>query len=906
MNDEDTTSGPSISDSNQEKETSQENELGETEEEPLSESSSDSEDEDEDEDNEEPVLKYHRLSGTLSDTLRKDAVSIMAVSDRFLALGTHWGVVHILDMSGNNVKRFDCHSACVNDVCIDTTGEFVASASDDGKVVINSLYTPEVFPFKHRRPVKCVALEPDYSRKPSRNHVSGGTGEELILTGKGWFSSVDTVIGSGEGAVWAVQWRNNYIAWANDAGVKLYDVIAGQKFAYIDRPAGSPRPDLFRCNLCWKDDETIMIGWADSVKIGVIKDRSNAKSAPLGGIPLAANITLPTKYVEIICEFRTDFIVSGIAPLRGQIVLLSFITHSQEDRHVDTIAESSSSNEGQANLLSNPPEIHVVDLNGDHVANDVVSLFGYEHYRANDYRLAFLPSATSPLDTTFYIVSPKDIVVAKPRDLDDHIEFLVSRARYEEALAAVESATVTKKEVDGSVYQGRMKMEDVVAIGLKYLTSLMDDGNFDQVAAMSPKILRQDPKLWEQWVYTFIGVNKLPIILPYIPFKDVRLNKAVYEMVLSRFIETDPQTFLKLIKLWPHELYNSSTVADGAEALLQNPVHANNKYLLEAAVDLCQNAKRFDRALIYGLKLRTPSILDLVVPHNLFQTLQMNAKLLMEYDMDQAINDEDILGSRLWTGKDEGFGGNDQILDESVRILRRAGLQQGVALLVENTDRAPVPSVVKELSGSRKSLHVYLDALYRFDQHEGIQYHTAQVELYADFDPTRLLGFLKSPAMYKIQPAYELCELRDLVPEMVYLLGKMGNNRKALLLVIERLGDVKQAIDFAKEQNDDELWDDLIKYSMDKPPFIVGLLENLGSHVDPIKLIRNIPEGLAIPNLQASLIKIMTDYGIQMSLREGCGKILVSDAVKLMESLYLSQKTAISFNGRELQCDLVR
>ena len=33
---------------------------------------------------------------------------------------------------------------------------------------------------------------------------------------------------------------------------------------------------------------------------------------------------------------------------------------------------------------------------------------------------------------------------------------------------------------------------------------------------------------------------------------------------------------------------------------------------------------------------------------------------------------------------------------------------------------------------------------------------------------------------------------RDLVPEMVFLLGRMGNNKKALNLIIERLGDVNR------------------------------------------------------------------------------------------------------------------
>lgn len=52
---------------------------------------------------------------------------------------------------------------------------------------------------------------------------------------------------------------------------------------------------------------------------------------------------------------------------------------------------------------------------------------------------------------------------------------------------------------------------------------------------------------------------------------------------------------------------------------------------------------------------------------------------------------------------------------------------------------------------------------------------------------------------------------------MVFILGRMGNNKKALMLIINRLGDVQRAIDFAKEQKDDDLWEDLLTYSMDKP-----------------------------------------------------------------------------------------
>jgi hypothetical protein len=55
------------------------------------------------------------------------------------------------------------------------------------------------------------------------------------------------------------------------------------------------------------------------------------------------------------------------------------------------------------------------------------------------------------------------------------------------------------------------------------------------------------------------------------------------------------------------------------------------------------------------------------------------------------------------------------------------------------------------------------------------------------------------------------------VPEQVFLLGRMGDNMRALNLIIERLDDVNRAIDFAKEQNDDDLWENLFRYSETRP-----------------------------------------------------------------------------------------
>lgn len=66
------------------------------------------------------------------------------------------------------------------------------------------------------------------------------------------------------------------------------------------------------------------------------------------------------------------------------------------------------------------------------------------------------------------------------------------------------------------------------------------------------------------------------------------------------------------------------------------------------------------------------------------------------------------------------------------------------------------------------------------------------MELYAEFDYPKLLEFLRASHYISLEKAYKICEQRDLVPEMVFILGRMGNNKKALMLIIERLEDVQR------------------------------------------------------------------------------------------------------------------
>jgi hypothetical protein len=52
------------------------------------------------------------------------------------------------------------------------------------------------------------------------------------------------------------------------------------------------------------------------------------------------------------------------------------------------------------------------------------------HQRTADVREGGPAAEYSAADNLSYVVSPRDIVIAKPRDLDDHVAWLLERQRY--------------------------------------------------------------------------------------------------------------------------------------------------------------------------------------------------------------------------------------------------------------------------------------------------------------------------------------------------------------------------------------------------------------------------------------------------------------------------------------------
>ncbi|KZC05745.1 Vacuolar protein sorting-associated protein 41 like protein [Dufourea novaeangliae] len=729
------------------------------------------------------------MRNDLEHILQNDAASCIAVHPKFLCLGSHWGMIHLLDHQGNNIH-------------------------DDGKIFIYGLYSKENnHNMSMGRLMKSIAIDPNYYKGGSaRRFITGD--DKLALYEKTFLSRMKfTLLCEAEGGLRSVAWTGHFVAWASDTGVRVYDLNARCSLGLMKWTRSADAvPEHYRCNLRWSDSRTLLIGWVDIVRICQIRKRS---------LQEMVNRNLPEYGVDSVATFQVDFYISGIAPLENQLVLLGCLKELDE------------------NGKSQRPTLHVVEPKCQDfsiVCANSLTLRGYKEYSCNDYHLDCLKE-----ENRFFIVSPKDIVVASLYDADDRIEWLLSHGKFEQALEAV------------TINNGKnCKRHTLVNIGRVYLDHLLACGKYDEAGKLCLKVLGRDKKLWEEEVYKFARVHQLRSISSYLPRGVVTLDPSIYEMVLYEYLKMDPKGFLQLVKEWSPTLYNVAAVLNGV--LEHRLVNSQQNVLLEALAILYIHDEKYDKALAVYLQLRHKDVFKLIKKYQLYHTVCDMIEGLMDLDAEQAI--------KLFL------------------------------------DKVPSEIVVHGLQHNQRYLYLYLDELDKKDTKDSKgKYHGLLVRLYADYCRDKLLPLLRRSNSYPIQQAFDICSQRQFYSEMVYLLGRIGNTSEALALMTGKLNDMESAIAFCQERNDEELWNDLIKYSLDKPQAITFLLQKIGTYVDPSLMVLKIKPSLEIPGLKKALVKMMCDYNLQVSVQEGCKKILSNDYFNLHERLVKCHQKGIFIDG---------
>ena len=541
------------------------------------------------------------------------------------------------------------------------------------------------------------------------------------------------------------------------------------------------------------------------------------------------------------------------------------------------------------------------------------------------------------------IQSPYDCILAIKRDKSDHLAWLLERKEYARAWELVDShpeivgpgdaasgvgtdasQASTPSKAQGSLAdffaddsasqrsgvraQTSAAEKEKKRIGEQWLQQLVSASRWEEAGAVAGKVLGTSSR-WEHWVWTFAQADKFDEITPYIPSTSrARLPGVVYEVILGHYVAANPRRLAELLEEWDPslDLFDAGSVIKAIEARVGSEDDVDDggeewRTLMEALAKLYLADGRAKEAL--NCWIRT-------------QNAEKAFELIREENLMDVVAPEDVPGLlMLRVSKDMTKSARLSELEDATR--------EAVQLLAGEAHRGSLmpATVIRQLQKKgpnfRPFIFFYLRTLWngtnrdddtathlhrRFDHHRKIldeghalveDHADLAVELFSQYDRDLLMTFLRASEVYNYETAAATCERLHYIPELVYVLSKMGQTKRALFLIIGDLGDVKQAIDFTKENPD--LWDDLLEYSMDKPQFIRGLLEEVGTAIDPVELVRRIPEGLEIEGLREGVQKMFREYDIQFSISEGVARVLRGEVVVGMETLRAGQRKGVRF-----------
>lgn len=803
-----------------------------------------------------PLLKYTRLNKLPTNFFKRDSISACLFHEDFFAFGTHAGLLHLTLPDFTPIQTVKLHRSSI--LSIHSDGNYFATGSIDGTVaigLIEDLSTVTSFDFK--RPIQAVVLDSDY--KSSATFVSGGMAGEVILSQRNWLGNrIDTVLAKGQGPIMGIFTVDDVILWMNDAGITFCSIHSRAHLLNVPFPTDDKeeaRPALYRPHVHFPESDRIIVGWGDHVWMFKVSLKTNGEYGKnFGSILSSAASSLravPDKKVELEHYFRIRIHMAGIASFKDdQIMCLGF--------EVDDIENK---------LAAKIPELEIIDtVSGEEIYNDEVVSKNYQNLSLNDYHLGKHIGKTSP---EYFFISASDCIHVQVFSLKDHFDWYVQRENYLKAWEVGKYA---------------VSLNDRLAVGFQYVDQLITDKQWKNAASFTAAIISivnnsEDKQVKNETLQksqdVFLNIienGEVDYVYDTIP-TEPQLDKHLYDAILSFFLkELKLKEFFKCIQKWPLRVFSYQKFEEQLEERIEKHDELEGAYR-DAIIHLFLVQKLYSKAIPHMIKRKDIRALSILLTHNLISQFADDILEILLIPYDDTLDNLPNLP-----------------LDKLAVTFRIP-----IDLLVKNRHSLEVSKIVKKLESPKQLrviLFLYLKKLSVIDPDATAPLENDMISLYADYQRDQLLNFLKKRVNYDVERAIEFCSKRKgFHNELIYLWGKIGENKKALSLIIDGLNDPKLAIEFVKSWGDSELWEFMVGYSMDKPKFVKALLDSPDEFGKIyLEVIKAMPTEMHINGLQATLINICRSNALNLQVSENVFK-LIDDESKEYGIEYLKALT---------------
>jgi hypothetical protein len=809
------------------------------------------EEEEEEEEEEPPLLKYTRPSQLPKNLFDKDPVSKCLFHEKYFIFATHSGLVHICKPDFLIVKTIKAHKASVLSIFADDTN--FATGSMDGTVAIGSFKGNEVKSYDFQRPIHCVALAKNYEK--NYTFLSGGMSGKVILSTITWFGKKnDFVLDEENGPIVALDIIDDVTFWMNDKGINFYNISARRMIKVIEKPPGSPRSDLYWPRISYPEVDRILIAWGNhiwSLRVSLkAKDDKNVSASGVSKILPSTSLisfrVIQDKEIEVEHIFQLESLISGIVTFKDDLWMIMTYEPPQLDEET-----------GERNYFN--PDLKLFNsAKGEVVMEEEIGLKNSNTLGLNDFMLGCYYGTI----TSYFIVSARDFVIAQEFQIQDQLSWFISHDKYYEAWEMSKHLVTPIKRLNfGVQYVDNLVKDEEWDKALSFLKTLLhiDDAELPEADGKSTiATTRSDDRetyinevvsLWDTWANICIKTNHIPQLTEIIPTNPkLNIPKAIYNEILEYWLQNDANRFFELADNWKTDLFDIKIIEATLEAMLEEDFE--NKSLRRSLTKLYEKSFEPAKAVPHLMKLQDKNLISYISEHHIFMKFVDKIPAMIELKFK-----------------------SDEISTLPIELINPR-IDTDVKIIVNHRQEFLPDQVLKLFHQANLECmnFFYLENLLEIDEFMASNFINERINLYCQYDRRKLLPILTKANNYDIDLTIKLCEENQFIEELVYLLGKIGENLRALDLITKELNDPIKAINFAKRQNDKELWKQLLDYSMDKPNFINALIENADDqsniYYDPITILKKLPLNIRVKGLTESVIKFSSNNDLNLILNQ--------------------------------------
>ena len=442
-------------------------------------------------------------------------------------------------------------------------------------------------------------------------------------------------------------------------------------------------------------------------------------------------------------------------------------------------------------LLSSGASIHSNGGKSDKSGTKGQSVASSAQTKPGSRKSAAHPDLAAP-GMKIFIHSPYDCILARKRDLSDHLSWLLEHKRNQEAWELVdehpevissspeklaEIGPGTPDRVQGGkddFYDDASSTVDSASrlinssvekekrrIGELWIQQLVAKGDWAAAGRVCGRVLGTSQQ-WKQWVYTFVAADKFDEITNFIPTTQLKppLESTIYEVVLGHYIAHDRPRVREILDQWSPDLFDIKSVTTALENQL------NYRDVREDSVEDGEVGRDW-RIIVESmakLYLADGRPIQALKSYIRLQDADTAMTLIKEYHLVDAVAD-DIPGLVLLRVSKE------QKQTAPIEELREA-TSEAITLLVAEAHHGLVrpETVVQQLEAKNMTLYLffYLSALWRgggiaedkFENRERLLVETRAlvdeladlaVHLFATYDRDLLMNFLKTSTFYAFE-----------------------------------------------------------------------------------------------------------------------------------------------------------